>query len=134
MTKKDFSIDTNEAQEDFYCLIGQEDFSDSEQLPRSKEDDSKVCAKRIQNKKSKHFEGGTIGYRYYIKISPELILFNPIKLNSSVKDKPKFHHINKICKSEWIFKEVDFSIFNKYLNFLKTSDIKWLKDAERQLQ
>jgi hypothetical protein len=119
----------------YYCLYGYEDFLDDNNNPRvEKEEDDRVVAKAIRNKKPKHFNDNTAHFRYYIKVNPNLEIFNPIEYHSSIKDKKLFSHINQICKSTWHFKEVDTSVFNKYIAFLKHKNAQALKDIERQLK
>jgi hypothetical protein len=119
----------------FYCLSGQEDFIDDEGNPRiEQEEDPRVSAKATQTKRPKHFKDTSNYYRYYIKMNPNLEIYNPIQIYSSIKDKSKFAHINSVCKSIWTFKEVDISIFTKYITFLNTKNIQSLKDIERQIK
>jgi hypothetical protein len=35
-------------------------------------------------------------------------------------------------KPEWEFKETNEVVFNKYINFLRTKNIAWLNNAERE--
>jgi hypothetical protein len=39
----------------------------------------------------------------------------------------------KIGKNEWSFKSVNKDIFDKYVNFLRTKNIAWLNNAERDM-
>jgi hypothetical protein len=121
----------------YYGLLGQEDFIDNESNPRiTNEEDARVVAKAIRNKKPKHFNDTNIHYRYYIKINPNLEIFNPIEYHSAIKDKKLYSFVNDVCKNSerWSFKEVDKSIFNQYVLFLKTKNIQSLREIERQLK
>ena len=122
-------------QEMYFCIKGKQEFFDNLGYPRlSNPDNEDVIAKAIQNKKPKHFNDKNKFYRYYIKMGPNLELFNPIELHSTIKEKSsKFSHINTICKNNWNFKEVDRSVFDQYINFLKSPHPKTLKDIQRQL-
>jgi hypothetical protein len=127
-----FTVKKETDAEQFYCLFGLEDFIDAEGCPRIRDADSpQISAKKIQNKKPKHFNSTSQYFRYYIKCDPNNKLFNPIKIYSSVSNKPKSKFVDKVCKSEWSFKEVDKFIFDKYIQFLLTKNISWLKEAER---
>ena len=121
-------------QERLYCVLGSEDFTDDKGYPRCESDESKVCAKATPDKPTKHFgdERGN-DYRYYIRMDADQELFNPVNLLSSVKDKKNNHFINSVCKSTSSFKEVAPSVFNKYIEYLKSKDIRWLKEAQREL-
>jgi hypothetical protein len=121
--------------ESFYCLIGKEDFLDDSGYPRVSDGNSAdIAAKIIQNKKSKHFNDNSSYNSYYIKCSPNNSLYNPIELYAMKDTKTQYGFIDKTCKNKWSFKEVDHHIFYKYLTFLRTKNISWLKDAERELK
>lgn len=128
MTKTD-NIETK-----LYCLKGCEDFIDDEGYARSNNETSQdVVAKSVKNKKSKHF-GNKNNAAYYIKSNPSLQLYNPIEYACPVKDKDKYNFINSTCKETWSFREVTPQIFDKYITFLNTKNISWLKAAERELK
>lgn len=119
----------------FYCLNGKEDFLDSEGNARLNSLDSEnVAAKCIQNKKPKSFNNNQYQYSYYIRTTPNSTLFNPIQLLSPIKNKRQFDFIDGVCKNKWMFKEVSKITFDKYVKFLNTKNISWLKDAERDLK
>jgi hypothetical protein len=115
--------------------MGSEDYLDDLNDPRvNAENDARVVAKALQSKKPKHFGDTTVHYRFYVKINPNFELFNPIEYHSSITDKKLFSHINSVCKQSWEFKEVDRSIFDKYILFLKTKSIQTLRDIERHIK
>jgi hypothetical protein len=120
----------------YYCFFGKEDYIDEEGFARAKNSENQeIIAKAVSNKKPKHFSDNIKHYRYYVKMSPNMELFNPISLYStSSNNKQEFSHINRICKDSWIFKEVDKNIFDKYLLFLKTKNMQTFKDIQRQLK
>lgn len=121
---------TDNHAEMFFCLKGHEDFLDDHNRPRISDPDSEhIVAKCIQNKKPKHFNSASQYYRYYIKLSPSGEIYNPIQYHK-IKDK-KNNIVNKVCKTEWLFKEVNKALFDKYTQFLSTMNIAWLKDIER---
>lgn len=125
---------TEDAETNLYCLKGFEDFIDDNGHARSDNEQSQnVVAKSINNKKSKHF-GDRNNYSYYIKSNPSLRLFNPIEYACPVKDKDKYSFINSTCKENWSFREVTHQTFDKYITFLNTKNISWLKAAERELK
>lgn len=114
----------------YFCLRGNEDFVDDNNRPRvSDPKSSNIAAKCVQNKKPKHFGSSSQYYRFYIKISPTGEVFNPIQYHK-IPDK-KTNIVNQVCKTEWTFKEVNKVLFDKYIHFLNTSNIAWLKDIER---
>lgn len=118
----------------FFCLRGHEDFLDDEGYSRLASSDShNVCAKIVTNKKSKNINDSNHN-SYYIKIHSDTKIYNPIEQYSSVKDKNSYNFVNSTCKNQLIFKEVNQQIFEKYLRFLNTKNIAWLKEAERDLK
>jgi hypothetical protein len=121
--------------ESFYCLAGKEDFVDESGYPRLLDaDNTNIAAKIIKNKRGKHFNDNTSYNSYYIKCSPNNTLYNPIELHAIKDTKTQYGFIDKTCKNEWSFKQVDHHVFYKYLSFLQTKNISWLKDAERELK
>lgn len=118
----------------FYCVNGKQDFIDEQGNFRVTDKDSpNIAAKCIQNKKSKQIQGGTNYYSYYIRMTPNSTLFNPVEKLSPIKDKRQFNFIDSTCKDSWVFKEVSKVVFDKYLNFLNTKKIAALKDIERDI-
>lgn len=134
----DFTVQkktTDNDQNLLYGLMGEEDFLDDSGNPRIKSDDNpKIMAKAIKTKLSKHMTESRISLRYYIRTKPNNIIYNPIKIESSVKDKETFNFINNTCKNNIDFKEVTQSIFDKYLTFLRTKNVRWLNAAQRELK
>lgn len=129
-----FQNNTQQHEDKFFAIIGHEDYLDADGSPRVNDASSpKVAAKMVFSKKSKHFSSNKSYARYYIKIDPNDNLFNPRKIHSSITDKKNFNFINEVCKDSWIFKEVTPQIFNKYITFLKTHNLAWLKEAQRDL-
>jgi len=130
-----FNPKSQKPTEQFYCLIGQEDFIDEDGHPRVNDSDAThIVAKSIQNKKGKNIVAAQNHCTYFVRISPNLKLYNPITLLSPVKDKRQYNFIDSVCKETWLFREVNQQTFDKYLTFLKTKNVSWLKDAERELK
>jgi hypothetical protein len=132
-----FNTNRSVSNEDkFYCLLGSEDYIDDDGYPRlNNENMLNAVAKIIFSKKPKHFTDNDKSYgRYYIKLDPNSKIFNPKKILSSIEEKNSLSFINNICKSEWDFKEVTPQVFQKYITFLKTKNLSWLKDAQRDLK
>lgn len=129
------SEDNDSNSELYYTLKGYEEFLDNEGYPRTTNNQSiDIAAKCIRNKKSKHFQQDIYYYSFYIRSTPNDSLYNPIEKYSSIEDKRQFEFIDKVCKEKWTFKEVSQVTFKKYLEFLKTKQTSWLKDAERDLK
>ena len=120
----------------YYTLSGYEDFLDDKGNPSKQSLDSNVYAKAVKNKLPKAFQANTFnnmaGFSYYIKASPNKVLYNPIKVHSSNTTKPSF--IDSVCKTDKAFIEVNQTIFDKYLTFLKTKNTQWLTEAQREIK
>jgi hypothetical protein len=130
-----FNSKPSDISEMFYCLKGKEDFIDIDGNPRVSDKDSDIiAAKCIQNKKSKSFQAASNNYSYYIRTTPNAALFNPIEKLSPIKDKRQFDFIDSTCKDKWMFVEVGKTTFDKYIKFLVTKNISWLKEANRDLK
>lgn len=120
------------ANEMYFCLKGYEDFIDELGHARINNHESKhIVAKCVQSKRPKHLNSHGQHYRYYIKISAKHEAYNPIqyfKFENNTKDL-----VNQVCKNEWVFKEVNKTIFDKYIQFLNTKNIAWLREVERDI-
>ncbi len=105
----------------YYTILGDHEFIDKDNRPRSNTESRSVVAKSISKNNSNKF---------YIKIGTYGKIFNPMGLFSEGKNE-KF--IAKIGKKEFEFKEVNQKVFDLYLNFLSTKNLAWLNNAEREL-
>lgn len=130
-----FKNNTESAEEQYFCMSGQEDYIDESGNPRiSDNNNPNIAAKIIVNKKPRQVTAQSLYKSYFIKVDPALNVYNPVPLLSNIIDKKNDHFINTTCKNEWFFKEVDINIFNKYINFLKIKNVKLIKDIERDLK
>lgn len=105
----------------YFTMLGDHDFMDSDNKPRAKSETKNVVAKCITKNTNK---------KYFIKVGTYGKIFNPIGMFSEGKNQ-KF--IAKIGKKEFNFKEVNQKIFDLYLNFLGTKNLAWLNNAEREM-
>lgn len=129
-----FISKTVEPEQKFYTKKGEENFVDEDKNFRLSIESPQVYAKAIRKRLSKNFAGNkNLAYAFYIKTDPSRNLFNPMDLHT-IEPKVKKSFINKVCKTELVFTEVTESIFNKYLTFLRTENIKWLQDAQREIK
>jgi len=67
---------------------------------------------------------------YYVKISHDGKLYNPKGLFSEGSH-AKF--LSKLGKPQWRFVKVSSKVFDMYLNFLKTKNVAWLNNAQREM-
>jgi hypothetical protein len=104
----------------YYTLVGQEDFIDQENNPRIEKDDNRVLAKKtLQNK-----------LKYLIKLDNAGKFYNPLSPISSIKP---IKILQTISLYDNRFKEVNQTAFNMYLNFLRSKNIAWINNAEREV-
>jgi len=130
----DFTLNHSVAETKYYTRIGDQDYLDDDGNPRVYVDNNLVYAKAVKDKRSKHFNGPeNMAYSYYVKTDPNKNLYDPTNLHS-IEPKIKKSFLNKVCKSELVFSQVSESVFNKYLNFLKTENSQWLTTAQRELK
>jgi hypothetical protein len=108
-------------QYEFYTIVGQHDFLDKEENPRVNNDGNNVYAKKSMSSSKT---------RYWIKVGTYGKIFNPIGLYSEGTAN-KF--VAKIGKKIWEFKEVNQKVFDMYVNFLRTKNIAWINNAEREM-
>lgn len=111
-------IETNSEYE-FYTVLGQHKYIDVNNNPRVS--DQKNALAYIRHSSDK---------QYYIKVGLYGKIYNPIGLYSEGKSN-KF--LSKVGKSEYSFTRVNQKVFDMYINFLRTKNIAWLNNAEREL-
>jgi hypothetical protein len=112
---------STEKTETLYCVLGEHEFIDSDNNPRLSAESGKVLAKKTSTQSST---------RYFVKIGTYGRLYNPIGMYTEGNEN-KF--LAKIGRDEWFFKEVNQRVFDNYLNFLRTKNIAWLNNAEREM-
>ena len=117
----------------YYTRSDNCDYVDVLGYPRSKVDGPKVFAKAVKETKKKNILDRSPSYfKYYVKIEPNRSLHDPYTKHSIKTDSRSF--VDKICKVENTFMEVNHSVFDKYINYLKTQNNKWLIDAKREVK
>lgn len=108
---------------DLFTISGQEDFLDIDNNPRCNDINStKVLAKRV------HRDDGSI--RYCIKLDNRGKLYNPISIYGETKVSS---FLDRVCRSQNKYKDVNLKTFEMYIKFLKTKNIAWLNNAEREM-
>lgn len=114
-------VTTDTSSTEYYTILGDHDFIDSDNKPRTKEENKKTLAKCVTSDSSKKF---------YIKTGTYGKIYNPMGMFSEGKSE-KF--VAKIGRKEYNFKQVNQQIFDMYVNFLSTKNIAWLNNAEREM-
>lgn len=108
-------------QDEFYTITGTEDYKDKGNNPRTLNNNEKVLAKKVYRS-----DGSA---KQYIKININGNIFNPLSLYG---DKTS-NFLDSVCKSGSKFREVNQKVFDMYISFLKTKNISWLHNAEREM-
>jgi hypothetical protein len=107
----------------YFTLYGQHDFIDDDGNPRANIDNKSILAKTSIS------ENNNQSY-YFLKVGAHGRIFNPMGLYSEGK---QLKFMSKIGKNEFEFKKVNKKVFDLYLNFLRTKNIAWLNNAEREM-
>lgn len=107
----------------YYTIIGDHDYIDNKNNPRINNNNKNVLAKSIE-----YASGNT---KFFLKLGDHGKIYNPIGLYSEGTSN-KF--ISKIGRKAWEFTEVSPKVFDLYINFLRTKNIAWLRNAEREME
>lgn len=105
-----------------YTILGDHEYLDDNHNPRLSKENEITFAQKIT------YPSGNV--KYFIKIGPYGKIYNPIGMYSE-GTASKF--LSKFGKKAWDFKSVNQKIFELYINFLRTKNIAWLNNAEREM-
>jgi len=109
--------------DEFYTLTGDHDYYDEDNNPRLVKDGPKTLAKKLFTDKRSP--------RFLIKMNTDGKLHNPTNITS--KQKMTSNFLDRKCR-EPKFKSVSVRVFNMYLNFLKSKNLSWLYNADREAE
>lgn len=109
--------------DEFYSMTGDQDYYDDNNNPRLVKDGSKTLAKKLFTEKSRP--------RYLILMNTDGKLHNPLNITS--KQKMTSNFLDRKCR-EPKFKSVSEKTFNMYVNFLKSKNLSWLYNADREAE
>lgn len=125
MTDYIYQIQKTESAPLYYSHTSDQEYLDENGFPRVSKDNEKVLAKAVPNQFKKHITNGNqTSYKYYILFQTNNMYGYEAKIKTN-------QHIDRICKANTHFKEVNIHIFKKYLEYLKTQNTQWLKEAQR---
>ena len=110
-----------------YTLTGKEEYLENDHYPCIKLD-----SETAQESPDAFAMKITIGQRtkYYAKLGKHGRLYNPIGMFSEGMVSKRLGHAGKL---EWRFTEISERVFNFYKDFLRTKNIAYLHNAEREL-
>lgn len=129
-----FMVTVSEKMKDikYYTTSNNQEFVDDDGFFRLNANSNKVFAKAIKEIKSKNILNRSPNYyKYYIKTQTDKTLLDPFE-NHGIKNN-RISFLDKIRKTDSDFIEVNQSVFNKYINYLKTNHSQWLTEAKREL-
>jgi len=116
------SMDKVLSTEQFYTLIGNEDYLDSSDgSPKQNSFNENTYAKKITR------DDGSI--RYSVRVDTDGKFYNPINIYSQ---NLKSTFLDNVCRNADKYKNVNYKVFNLYITFLKTKNLAWLHNAERE--
>jgi hypothetical protein len=120
--KQEVSNDDNLSEDThvYYTIFGKHKLIDNEGNPILNKETADVFAKKIIGNTTK----------YFIKIGLYGRIYNPIGAYSEGRH-TKF--LTKTGKKEYDFKQVPQKVFDMYINFLRSKNIAWLNNAEREM-
>lgn len=122
--QKKLDYDQLDSIDEFYTIMGDQDYYDDNNNPRLlKDDNKKTLAKKLYVENNK--------LKYLIKISTDGKFHNPLSVVPKQKMSSSFLDIK--CK-ESKFKSVSNKTFNMYINFLRTKNLSWLYNADREAE
>tara|TARA_R110000824_G_scaffold282601_15_gene470909 strand:- start:767 stop:1189 length:423 start_codon:yes stop_codon:yes gene_type:complete len=110
-----------------YTVSGKHDYLEDKKYPAVKLDSTEAKESAIA-----HAMKITIGARtkYYAKRGKHGRLFNPVGMFSEGMGSKRLHHAGR---PEWRFVEIGERAFRFYRDFLRTKNIAYLHNAEREL-
>ena len=105
----------------YYTCLGEQEYLDEDGYSRVSEDADNIYAKSVN-------KNGTTNF--FVKCNRYGKLYNPTGMYTEGQHK-RFNKM--IGANEFTFKKVNLRIFELYTSFLKTKNIAWLNNAEREL-
>jgi hypothetical protein len=111
----------SENESEFYTIVGLEEFLDDNNTPRLSSESESAFAKKTIRK------DGSI--KYTLKLSTNGKLYNPVSMYGKEQETT---FLNRVCRSNNKFVEVNQKVFDWYVQFLKTKNTAWLNNAERE--
>lgn len=118
---------------EYYTYKGNEDFIDTNSNYRLNSENEFVYAKAVRNIPSKNFSQNNKHFSFYIRTDSKKNIYDPSPKYSIPPTKSQ-SYADYICKNNRVFTRVSQTIFNKYLEFLRTGSKKHLIEAQRDIK
>lgn len=106
----------------YYTLKGYEEDLDQDHNPVQTTENHQTQAKALPK-----LDGS---YRYFIRITGDGKPFNMLSDHLNVRNPTLFKTVGK---DQSQYKEVNYKVFSLYLNFLRTKNVSWLHNSEREM-
>lgn len=122
----DFSVKPVESNysSEYYTVLGQHDYLDEDKNPRLNEpEDGKLMAEKVVYKDGRS--------TFYVRVGTYGKLYNPIGMFTEGRIKK---YLAKFGKKEWTMKKVNPKVFQFYVSFLRTKNLAWFNNAEREME
>lgn len=119
-----YNTDTkkNSETEQLYTMLGQEEYLDKDQSPRTETENIAYAKKIIR-------VDGSI--KYLIRTGMDKKLYNPL---SPIDKESNRAFLDRVSRSNDRFRSVSQKTFNWYMQFLQTKNTAWLHNAEREAE
>jgi len=118
-----FIVDHNKTltnEEEYFTMVGLENFVDNNNYAKRTVKDDKTFAQKITR------DDGSI--KYSIRVDTDGKLYNPINMYDKQVNR---NFLDKVCRSSK-FRNVNYKIFDFYINFLNSKNLAWLNNAESE--
>lgn len=112
-----------------YTYYGEHEFLDENGFPMLEVEEGIENVFNLTDAYAVSFSRGA-KTNYYVKRGKHGRLYNPIGMYSEGNSKKQLKHAGK---PEWNFSATNEKIFTYYINFLKTRNLSWLNNAEREV-
>ena len=126
-----FVVNSKLPETKYYTTLQYQEFVDEDECSRVSKDSDKVFAKSIPERLPKDNGSKIPQTKYYVRGTNGKNLFVPFPKYSVSDNKSSF--VDKVCKGDQRFLEVTKSVFDKYINFLKTENRQYFNAAQKEI-
>jgi len=126
-----FVVNSKLPETKYYTTLQYQEFVDEDECSRVSKDSDKVFAKSIPERLPKDNGSKIPQTKYYVRGTNGKNLFDPFPKYSVSDNKSSF--VDKVCKGDQRFLEVTKSVFDKYINFLKTENRQYFNAAQKEI-
>lgn len=130
-----FQVKNHDNNITYYTLNGHQDNYDEAGYPLLEDNHAEsAMAKKVQQKLPDHIsKDGIKRFDYFIKTYADKEPVNPVQKHS-IGSKRTNSFVDSVCKSETRFTKVPHSIFQQYIDFLRTKNERILTLINREIK